>query len=296
MNTKQIDCVIELCNTLNFSQAAENLFISQPSLSYQIKELEAEIGFRIFERSGKGATLTPAGEQFCLNLRRIKDDILAAIEQGQNVGSKYSESLNVCLPLRACLYYLPEIMQRFEREMPHIALNINYVYGDRRIDELLKGEQDIVFAKDSDLARYSAVAFEQIFVSRFYVITRSDDVLTKKELLTADDLKGRTFMVGGGSPLEMQKVQKRIIETTDVTVINCRDHETALTNVAARRGILVSPGFTNDHTGEFAWIPFDCEEHLNCGFGYRTDDKRESTKRFIEITKAFYKNSFNIPL
>ncbi len=77
MNTKQIDCALELANTLNFSKAAENLFISQPSLSYQVQQLEEEIGFRIFERSGKGATLTPASEQFCLNLRKIKDDLMS---------------------------------------------------------------------------------------------------------------------------------------------------------------------------------------------------------------------------
>ncbi len=44
MNTKQIDCVLELSNTLNFREAAENLFISQLSLTYQIQSLEAEIG------------------------------------------------------------------------------------------------------------------------------------------------------------------------------------------------------------------------------------------------------------
>ena len=62
MNTKQIDYCIELAHTLNFSRAAENLFVSQPSFSYQIRSyqirlLEEEVGFDIFERSGKGALL-----------------------------------------------------------------------------------------------------------------------------------------------------------------------------------------------------------------------------------------------
>ena len=64
MNTKQINYCIELAHTLNFSRAAENLFVSQPSFSYQIRLLEEEVGFDIFERSGKGASLTPAGTQF----------------------------------------------------------------------------------------------------------------------------------------------------------------------------------------------------------------------------------------
>ena len=64
MTTKQIDYCIELSRTLNFSRAADNLFVSQPTFSYQIRLLEEEVGFAIFDRSGKGASLTPAGAQF----------------------------------------------------------------------------------------------------------------------------------------------------------------------------------------------------------------------------------------
>lgn len=58
MNSKQIECALELALTLNFGQAAENLYITQPTLSYHIKTLEDEIGFQLFERSGKGALNT----------------------------------------------------------------------------------------------------------------------------------------------------------------------------------------------------------------------------------------------
>ena len=75
MNTKQIDYCIELAHTLNFSRAAENLFVSQPSFSYQIRLLEEEVGFDIFERSGKGASLTPAGTQFVGFLSGMREDL-----------------------------------------------------------------------------------------------------------------------------------------------------------------------------------------------------------------------------
>ena len=58
MNTKQIDYCIELAHTLNFSRAADNMFVSQPTFSYQIRLLEEEVGFSIFERNGKGAALS----------------------------------------------------------------------------------------------------------------------------------------------------------------------------------------------------------------------------------------------
>ena len=57
MTTKQIDYILELAQTLNFNRAAENLYISQPTMTYQINSAESEIGFKIFERSGKGAVL-----------------------------------------------------------------------------------------------------------------------------------------------------------------------------------------------------------------------------------------------
>ena len=51
MTTKQIDYCIELAHTLNFSRAAENQFVSQPTFSYQIRLFEEEIGFAVFERN-----------------------------------------------------------------------------------------------------------------------------------------------------------------------------------------------------------------------------------------------------
>ena len=71
MTTKQLTYAAELARTQNFNRAAENLFISQPTLTYQIRLLEDEIGFEIFARSGKGAALTPAGEQFIVTIRSV---------------------------------------------------------------------------------------------------------------------------------------------------------------------------------------------------------------------------------
>ena len=78
MNTKQIDYCIELSRTLNFSRAAENMFVSQPTFSYQIRLLEEEVGFQIFYRNGKGAELTPAGSQFVTYENKASHTLLAS--------------------------------------------------------------------------------------------------------------------------------------------------------------------------------------------------------------------------
>lgn len=290
MTTKQMDCALELSGTLNFSRAAENLFISQPSLTYQIQCLEDEIGFRLFERSGKGAELTPAGMSFCTELRRIRTELKAAVERGQNVSSKYSESLNICIPMRSCIYFLPQIMQQFESAMPHVALNIRFIYGEERLDHFLRREYDILFARESELRRFSSVRIVPLFDSHFYMILRKDDPLAEREVIRQSDLAGKTFMVGGSSPPELIVVQNRIVDSGQVNVMNCPDHETALTNVAAGKGVVLSPGFTNDHNCEFSWVPFDCPEKIQCVFGYHRDDTRESTRYFIELTQSAYTN------
>ena len=113
MTTKQIDYCIELARTLNFSRAAENQFVSQPTFSYQIKLLEEEIGFAVFQRSGKGASLTPAGAQFVNYLSGMREDLKRAIEQGQNFSAKYTDSISISLMVRQAVFFLPEAMPLF---------------------------------------------------------------------------------------------------------------------------------------------------------------------------------------
>ena len=118
MTTKQIDYCIELARTLNFSRAAENAFVSQPTFSYQVKLLEDEVGFKIFERNGKGAALTPAGQQFVTYLSGMREDMKRAIEQGQNFSARYTDNITVSMMVRQAIYFLPEAIRIFEKEQP----------------------------------------------------------------------------------------------------------------------------------------------------------------------------------
>jgi DNA-binding transcriptional LysR family regulator len=291
MTLKQMNCAIELSHTLNFRRASENLYISQPSLTYQIQTLEEEIGFELFYRSGKGATLTPAGEQFCGNLTHIRDEIVRAIENGKNFSSRFTESLSLSVPMRSAIYFLPHIMKQFQKEFPHVALNIKYIYGNERIDTFLKGEEDLIFGLEEALCHIPHIVIHPLFESHIYLVTQKEDPLATLESVTPKDLEGRRLMIGGGSPTELKKVQQMVVNTIHVETFNSADHTTTLTNIAAGNGICLSPGFCNDHTGEFSWIPFDTEVTMNCVIGMHKEDKREITKRFLEIADEFYSMS-----
>jgi DNA-binding transcriptional LysR family regulator len=295
MNTKQIDFCIELAHTLNFSRAADNLYVSQPTFSYQIRLLEEEVGFKIFERSGKGASLTPAGSQFINFLVNMREDLKRAIEQGQNFSSKYKDSLSICMSVRQSVYFLPEAMRLFAKKYPHIQVIplFQYAHG---LEVFLRNEADILFALKEQVDHLPDVTMHKLFESRIYLITQRDDPLAEKNKINEEDLYSRTLMVGGGSPHALQTVQHRLINTGKIQYFNSADHDTTLTNVAAGLGVCLAPGFLNDHSGQFAWIPFACTEHFDCVLCTHKDDRRESISSFVRILQNLYEEAVAFPL
>ena len=295
MTTKQIDFCIELAHTLNFSRAAENQFVSQPTLTYQIKLLEEEVGFAIFERSGKGASLTPAGAQFVGFLTNMREDLKRAVEQGQNFSAKYRDSISISMPVRQAVFFLPEAMRSFAETTPDVQIIPKFQY-DNGMEDFLRNENDILFTLKELTRQIPGIHVQQLFESHVYLIAQRDDPLAGKNLIAESDLYGRALMVGGGSPPALQAVQHRLIASGKIDYFNSADHDTTLTNVAAGRGVCLAPGFLNDHSGQFAWIPFDCKESFSCVLCTHREDHRVSQRAFIDLLKTLYEDAVAFPL
>ena len=295
MTTKQVDYCIELARTLNFSRAAENLFVSQPTFSYQIRLLEEEIGFTVFERSGKGAMLTPAGSQFVGFLTNMREELKRAIEQGQNFSAQYKDDISICMMVRQAVYFLPEAMRQFDKLHPDVLITPQFRY-ENGMEGFLKNETDIVFALKEQTKQVPNIRVHELFESGIYLIARRVDPLAQKNLITESDIHGRTLMVGGGSPPALKAVQHRLINTGKIKYFNSADHDTTYTNIAAGRGVCLAPGFLNDHSGQFAWIPFDCKESFSCVLCTHKNDNRATLADFIEILKKLYREAVAFPL
>ena len=248
MTTKQIDYCIELARTLNFSRAADNMFVSQPTFSYQIKLLEEEIGFAVFERSGKGAALTPAGAQFVSFLTGMREDLKRAIEQGQNFSAKYQDSISIGLMVWQAVYFLPEAIRLFAETEPNVQITPVFRY-ENSMEAFLRNETDMVFALKEQTRQVPGIQVHDLFESRIYLIANRDDPLADKNLIREEDLYGRTLMVGGGS-----------------------------------------------HSGQFAWIPFDCAESFSCVLCTHKEDNRPSLKAFLDVLKGLYRDAVAFPL
>ena len=119
------------------------------------------LGFRIFERSGKGAALTPAGVQFVSFLSGMREDLKRAVEQGQNFSSKFSDSVSISLMVRQAVYFLPEAIRLFADEMPDVQIVPIFRY-ENGMDSFLKGDGSPLVGGDADEEEGVVVEQEQI--------------------------------------------------------------------------------------------------------------------------------------
>ena len=291
MNTKQMDYIIETAKTLNLSRAAENLFISQPALSYQIKVIEEEVGFAIFDRVGKSIRLTPAGQQLVTSLQRISVDLQFAIEQAQNMGEIYTDSIKIGFASRSALYYLPQAMKLFEQMHPDVQIVPEIQAPNDSLTAFLHKELDLILLPKQEAQKLSKVVIHPLYISQIYLLCQQTDPLAQLDRVTAQDLAGRTLLVNGGSSQILRQVQQRVLSTVPIHYFNSPTHDFTLIQVASDKAICLSPGYLNDHSGVFAWIPFDCPESFDLVLVSHQDQLNPALANLIALLQELYDQS-----
>lgn len=143
MNTKQMQYALALSETLNFSQVAEQLGISQPALSKQIQHLEQELGVRLFDRNRSPMTLTPAGEYFIRNARELvykEDQLRKALGQFRS-GDSGRLVIGVT-PFRS-LYLMPELVKKIRNRYPGVCISVHEVNSAQLRKDAAEGKCDL---------------------------------------------------------------------------------------------------------------------------------------------------------
>lgn len=122
MNTKQLQYAIVVSETLNFSQAAEELGISQPALSKQILALEQDLGVRLFDRTTVPLTVTPAGAHFLEQARELlmREDRLRQDMADFQTGKRGRLTIGIS-PFR-CIYLIPQVIVQLQQRYPGIEV------------------------------------------------------------------------------------------------------------------------------------------------------------------------------
>lgn len=124
MDFHQLRVFLETAREKSFSRAAENIFLSQPTVSAHIKNLEKEVGTPLFDRSSRDLELTEAGEilyRYARELLNIKEEALSAIQQETRVVKGHLEIAASSVP---GAYLLPDLLKSFLKEHPGVTFSL----------------------------------------------------------------------------------------------------------------------------------------------------------------------------
>ncbi len=145
MELRHLRHFVALAEELHFGRAARRLAISQPPLSSSIRQLEEDLGVRLFERSSRQVRLSAAGAAFLVESRRILAQAAEARELVGRIAAGLSGRLQVGFVASMLYRGLPELLARFQREHPGIEVTLRELNSSEQIDGLLAGRLDAGF-------------------------------------------------------------------------------------------------------------------------------------------------------
>lgn len=185
---------VEVAKAGSLNKAAETLLIAAPNVSRSIKELEADIGISIFERTTKGMELTPEGEEFINYAKGILNQI-DEVESFYKKGSAKKQRFSISVP-RAC--YISEAFSQFSKSLSKEAAEIFYkeTNSQRTIRNILEHDYKlgiIRYAENYDkyfkaMLEEKGFCYELVTEFTYSLIMSADSPLAKKEEIAFDDL------------------------------------------------------------------------------------------------------------
>lgn len=192
MELHQLRYFVAIVKNGNFSRAAESCHVSQPSLSQQILKLEAELNEKLFERHGRAAHLTPAGERFRQRAENVLHEIHEAKREVRDVsGAPRGEVHLAALPTIAP-YLLPKILRDFSRRCPAVELIVHEETTERALRALDQRELDLALVSlPINDARFEV---RSLFREELLLTLPRRHPLAHKRNLQASDLQPENFV------------------------------------------------------------------------------------------------------
>lgn len=188
MTLTQLYYFLKTAETLNFHKAAEELMISQPSLSAAIQHLEAELGVKLFLRKGRKISLTRRGEYFKNEVSRSLSRLHLATQEIQNAGVLGPGFIDLGYIASLAWRYIPEKVNAFLQETGYERLRFSfYELGSRELIEGLKTyRHDIIFCNQEE--KDETIEFIPAVVQPLVAIVPEDHPLAKKDSINIREL------------------------------------------------------------------------------------------------------------
>jgi len=211
MERNQLRYVVETAKAGNVTRAAENLHLTQPSLSNQIIALERELGIRLFERSRKSIHLTEAGKSFVYQAEKILNEFNELTGTMHEFANLNSGTLTIGLLSIAFQIGIIDMISDFSEEFPGIRIQILEQGSHALMESLKKGECDVVFAivleKTDEKVQYINVEDSELGV----IVPLTSD-LSKKQIITTKDLTDQNLILSSDSFALHRIIERRLQE------------------------------------------------------------------------------------
>ena len=195
MTLQQLKYAIAVADTRNITEASKRVFISQPSLTAAIHELEEEMGVTIFNRSNKGVTITNEGDEFLSYARQVLEQ--ATLMEDRYKGGKGGNTIFSvsCQHYSFAVNAFVDVIRKFGG--PSYDFTLRETQTNEIIDDIakLKSEIGVLYLSDKNekvikkLIQKNNLVFEPLFATPLHVFMSSRNPLAKKEKITLEDLK-----------------------------------------------------------------------------------------------------------
>lgn len=222
MEFRQLEAFVNAAKYKSFSKAADATFLTQPTISTHVGNLEAELGVRLLNRKGREISLTPQGQEFFVyaaDLLNIRERALNQLHSGKEDFEGILEIQTSTIPGH---YYLPVLMEEFHRRYPKVRFYVEQT-DSRIVNENLinqRGEIGFTGYKGS-----SALVFEPLFYDEMVLITPDNEKY--KPYKNGDEIPVELFIHepfimredGSGTKMEMEKALvngKPVFKNVDV--------------------------------------------------------------------------------
>ncbi|MCU0910402.1 MAG: LysR substrate-binding domain-containing protein [Rhodobacteraceae bacterium] len=190
---QQLRYLAALAETLHFRRAAEECHVTQPTLSAQVKELEARLGTVLVERGHGSVVLTPAGREIAARARLVLREVAEIVALARAAGREpLSGTLRLGVVQSLGSYLMPHLVPDLRRRFPDLRLYLREGLPKALLGQLADGALDLlafplpVSERDTEAAR--------LFREPLLLVAPSDHALARRSSVAPADLRGETIL------------------------------------------------------------------------------------------------------
>ncbi|HUK01845.1 MAG TPA: LysR substrate-binding domain-containing protein [Steroidobacteraceae bacterium] len=190
---KDLRYLVALADTRHFGRAAQRCFVSQPTLSSQLKKLETSLGVQLIERQPRHVSLTPAGTEIVERARRILQASDEVVELARSHRDPLAGTLRVALLPTIGPYLLPQVAPALRKGLPRLTLLLAELQTEPMLEKLHAGEIDVgILALPVNLDGLSA---RELYAEPFLVALPQGHRLAGRASLRLQDLREEPLLL-----------------------------------------------------------------------------------------------------